>query len=1195
MNLDIKTIRPFAFIAACGTVIMLVMVLSFVWGCAKTQARSATSTPAAVSAKNDFKDKDNDFYGPLRKKYQIEDALISGLTYPPPTSRWIESEKKFYRSLLDGQTYDVLVVPFQTEASGEDPVGRMLMTYRLELAIEQNTHLRVAPLALVYPALGLTARYYDEKEVQDLATHLGVSRIIWGYAGTRDYPDVTAIQFTFSLLDQKCKPDFDVAQTRYRSWPFRTLSPEMLPSRVFENNLSGVLDFLAIPDKPIKTRASAVVPVDYPVPESPQAMADLPNCSPIYRSYLLQMLAMLAPTDYHKVYLFTQSLTNVLAVDANNPDRKLIEARAYIHLYRRPAAVESIKNVRTGEGAALMDYINANLPELGKKVPNLKPSIKKFLADLELFALRNEYKKHISDEEKKDFISRYPEWRYFLEKRLSHYSSWERASNVELKLLMDKIFPIPGFAFEKLAAGYQITGTGYSDPVQLELLYRKHIELAVAGLKDQLVRPTAGTAPCAGDLLIMMDSVGIHNLLRYIGFYAFTQGRPDEGLRICEQVLKTFEGHPYLTIYKAMALDNTLDGHEENEKNNINEQIFDLTLNALWWNGRQNWVHRSGRKYLRKVPEKKIPFIDPQKLVFAVESDYPFRTNVVNYKRRPESMLLPWEHTRISSHKNAYDYYRMTASPITGKSEKAEAVLADMASRFNGNPGKIKFMAALKTPGMRFGGQSVLPLQKTDQNIQKALYLKEVEANSLDWDIYKRLAMISIAEQDYQAAQNIMLKYPKFRSPEKFNPVGISNTARSAGDLLFWRGAAQLSRPFYELSADLNTGSGSSLRSREYLAVLDRDFQTAMDFALREAKRYDDIEAYSRYITYLHLLGRHDTAWSVFNTLVGRFSDSKIWTSALTGHQIQGTIPQQLTDWMQQMARLSPSEKQNGHIAQFAVGFLVDRKPDPRLIEAIAALEAPPKQAFASALRWPRLSRSIAGAGPGQTAAPVPFYSSFARAYDCLKQKKYSEAFDGLSKILDQYGWMIGSAGNNIQSYVVWAGMKSGAADTINKTLIRICRQSRLAEGYTFDRDLVLAAYEGGTGNHAEAIKHLKMAFACDSIEKFRLFPERYQLVELCEWLYTDSGDPRYRELALQWSRSYQLIQPMCAWAYGVEATLTANHQDKIKDLAFLHYLDPKSDRLSHFDAQLKKQADQWMKKNNPFVLKNHSVKSGKI
>lgn len=1128
----------------------------------------------------------NSFYGPIREKFKIEDAVLSELKNHPPKSAWIESEKEFYQSLLKGQTYDVLIVPFQTLANGVDIIGRMLMSYRLASAIEQNTNLKVVPLKLLYPALGKVARFQDEQEVISLAEILGVSRIIWGYAGTRDFPDRAHIQFSFTIVDQKDVSKVGEYTMTQKSWPYQNLAQEMIPIQLFEDNMADILNFLGIPNQASKAQASLENSDSFPVPESPRSVIEGKSISPVYQSYLLQMLAMLAPTDYHKNYLFTYSLINMFSVPKNNPDRALIEARAYIHLYRRPAAIESLDGIESEAGKALLEYINANLPELEEKVEAIKPSIKRFLAELELFSLKNDYKKPLSDDEREAFISKYPRWHYFLKIRLSHYNRWERASNAELKLILDDLFPIQGFAARDLAAGYQIAESASEDQLYVELLFRKHIRLAASGLGAEMTGGKHTKLLGAGDFLIMLDSIGIFNLLQEIGFYLYTQGLPNEALRLCDEILRTYDGHPYFTIYKGVALNRSLKTRRQEEKKAVVNQGFNLVLNSIWWNGCQNWVHARSRKYTWKPPLKGNHFIDAGNLMKAIDSDYPFRTNIVSYSRRPESMLLPWAHTKIHYHKNVFERESLLPSAIMGRSSKAEVVLSDMKTRFNGNPKKAKILASIKLTKIQPITTKGSPLRKAAAEERKKLFLKEVEANSQDWSLYKQLAQIYIEEENYQAAKDVMLKYPQIKNPDKFKSVGVSNIAGAAGELLFWKGKAELSRPFFQLSAQLNTGSSRSLKSKENLAVLDSDFETAKEYAIRRAKRYNSSNAYSQFMKYLHLTGEHETAWSIFTTLLSRFDDPVIWYSASTGHRIQGTKPEQLIAWMHQIGRLSPSEKQKGHIAQFGIWCLTDHAPSSDLVKTIEALDAPLTIKFPMFRNRAKLSRNSVGANSQEHKNSALFYSIFAKGYNLIIKKKYEAAYDELSRAMDQHGWDYGAAGSTLKSYVAWAGVKSGNADRINRVLIHRYNHTVFSRGNDYDVELLYAAYEGGTGNHGKAVQHLKKAFVCRRKNEARLFSTWYQLVELCEWLYADSGDQRYRELALKWVRSYQNIQPMHAWAYAVEVNLTDNHEDKIRALAFAQLLGSQLNRISYINKELKGKAEQWLKQNNPFSLK---------
>lgn len=261
-------------------------------------------TPQPKKAKGNEQTTDWRFHGSLRKKFCIDDALLSKLNHQPPQSTWIESEKALYKDLLKDKTYDVLIVPFQTQANGIDHVGRMLMSYRLAVAIEKNTTLKVAPMSVVYRALGELPRFYNEEEVWALAMQLRVKRIIWGYAGTRNAPEQDQIQFSFSLIDETSSKANE-NRLAYKQWEFKTLPPELLPYKEFENNLDEIMRFL---DLPIKARSASLTKdssIDCEVPSTINDLLTIPKDNLILRSYVLQFMAMLAPTDYQKTFLFS--------------------------------------------------------------------------------------------------------------------------------------------------------------------------------------------------------------------------------------------------------------------------------------------------------------------------------------------------------------------------------------------------------------------------------------------------------------------------------------------------------------------------------------------------------------------------------------------------------------------------------------------------------------------------------------------------------------------------------------------------------------------------------------------------------------------------------------------------------------------------------------------------------------------------
>ena len=104
-----------------------------------------------------------------------------------------------------------------------------------------------------------------------------------------------------------------------------------------------------------------------------------------------------------------------------------------------------------------------------------------------------------------------------------------------------------------------------------------------------------------------------------------------------------------------------------------------------------------------------------------------------------------------------------------------------------------------------------------------------------------------------------------------------------------------------------------------------------------------------------------------------------------------------------------------------------------------------------------------------------------------------------------------------------------------------------------------------------------------------------YQIVEACEWLYEDSGHSGYRQLALQWAKDYQVIQPMFAWAYGVEAKYSDDANARRKALAFALHLDAGSERIQEISDEEKAKAKEWFKANNPFLQNLHLHKTRQL
>ncbi len=139
-----------------------------------------------------------------------------------------------------------------------------------------------------------------------------------------------------------------------------------------------------------------------------------------------------------------------------------------------------------------------------------------------------------------------------------------------------------------------------------------------------------------------------------------------------------------------------------------------------------------------------------------------------------------------------------------------------------------------------------------------------------------------------------------------------------------------------------------------------------------------------------------------------------------------------------------------------------------------------------------------------------------------------------------------------------------------------------------FDFYLHEAILDAYNGKIEDSILSLKKAFSDDYIraerELYRPIFRRYQILQICKWLYLEYDDDQYLELALNWARRIQKVTPQHAWAYSFEALYGENRQAKVRAAAYALYLDSKSYWLSLVNEEIKKDAFRWWEENNPFT-----------
>ena len=109
---------------------------------------------------------------------------------------------------------------------------------------------------------------------------------------------------------------------------------------------------------------------------------------------------------------------------------------------------------------------------------------------------------------------------------------------------------------------------------------------------------------------------------------------------------------------------------------------------------------------------------------------------------------------------------------------------------------------------------------------------KSLQQNPELWDNYFSLGnyMLKTGGSPDEAAQTL-LQFPGFHQQHPQDPTAVASWANDAGSLFYALGLPALTRPFYRISADLETGSDASLCDAQRLKLLDGDFTGAAEIA----------------------------------------------------------------------------------------------------------------------------------------------------------------------------------------------------------------------------------------------------------------------------------------------------------------------------------------------------------------------------
>jgi len=1075
----------------------------------------------------------------------------------PVRSAWIDSETALYRDTLKASPpCDVLVVPIQVQGYAVDRPGRSLMTRYLSDRIARTAKATVANPTLVSRALGETARTFRDEDIRAIADDLKARVVVRAFAGhDRNEKMRLTVQFQQRTGDVRYERQWKTTVAEWRDIPFGDERP---PEEAFRFLLDDVVAKLPLhaakPDRPRKCAREKSIPV----PASVREMIALPASSPVVLALRLQALGTLVPGGgAARERLFERSLVALDAVDPRSPDYPLLKARGLLRIHRRPAAIAALGTPRTPEEHAFAALLDGDLPMLSKHTAKIRSALPRLIAEIELHDLRRNYDPvGTAPVTVPEVVAESPDLVPLILRRLVQGDAWKVQSNLEIKARMDRSFPVDGFTAQNLARGAFLAGERTEDAAELSAdVHRRRVLKASAA---RLFPPDESGRPVPGDELDLLVRIAELNLAKRVYRTAIVQWVPEEGLAALDRLDMVYRGHPGFTSLRAEILWKLAEKKDASAAADYKARAREHASNVFAWSGGQTQEASFSAGLLERVGELHT---GPLRVY---DGDYPGRhfwpwaddrasVNAAALTGRNAASVDPSvKKMTVSDTLNVlytttgFHHFRRYYSVLAGTRGQAAAdkYLQANPRRFAGHPDRVTLL--VEAEGGRSGGRGAI-----------ALYEQAIADSPKTWNAYGALGGYYVEHADFAKAAEVFLRYPLLRDRGDGNRVLRSNTAFGAGDYLFWNGAVDASVPLFRIAAESGSGSAAEMIASMRLSLLAGHYRGAASDALDLGRRYNIASGWSVAFSLLHVTGHSREGWQLFDATLPAPQSANDWRRATAMLRREGKTGAEIARWLSRDPVRKAAGSEAGEIA--LAGLLVDRPADPALVEKIAALEPADPSSANPAVAWKLTA------------------SRFARAYIALRRGETREAFDLFHKF-NGLGNTTTSLRLAAAPYVLLSAAQTGKLDGAEPLLANLNRY------FPFSYHLSQAYIHGSIGDHAGAVKNLEAAGTRIPYRAERFIPPWYQLVEACEWLYRATGHGEYKELALKWARTHQRLDPVQAWAYGVEARLAAKGQSRIRAIGLTLYLDPNSEHLAGISREEREKAREWLKSSNPFT-----------
>ena len=1082
-------------------------------------------------------------------------------------SQWIETEKSRYREMLSAGRYDALIVPFQPDGHTLDATGRTMLARILADELGDATGIQVADPGIVEKAFGQPARVIDINDVFAFGRNLGVKLIVLGRVShDRQYRMSVAMDAYQDRPGNVTRLSDHVS----KEWRDVTFTDERLPMMVFEPmaaELTAIINGAAVAG-PGSKRFYRID--DWSVPMTWAELESRSRSSPIQAALQLEFLAGLFPAgnlSRPREHLYERALIALRDVDPASSGSRLLRARAFMGLHRRPAALAALGKPTTSAEHAFLAYLNADLPSLEQYSAQIDDPILRVLADIDLQTVRAAYRRPSGFDRIDEIMEQYPAWYGFIAQRVSDNTAGTLQSHILTRIGLDSVGPAGNITVEEFLNARRVAGN-YPDQRDLVAAIQNHVTSSYK-LNDaaEVMGQGRGNIPRVDDLLQLALDLNVANVIAEAREESDVQGRPERGLEILAKYDAILADHPLIVLEKADDL------RYSDQRRGRDPSFVRYLSEAFVWLGAQTRLD---------MPILYSPSIFFPELQDGSRENRQIALYQFDFPGNPD-MALRVPDVNVAAVREWQNCYRyalfrvecagnLHAALSTGSKadlRAADEVLEELGHRYLGHPDRLKILAAISRDSGEPGGE--------EQLLKSA-----IQAGSTDWYPYETLGIKQMREGRYADSGTTFLSYPAFRDTTLGNHIVLSNRAYNVGSLLYWAGRYEEARPLYEFSAGLATGSEASLSSAVRLSILEGDLVTATDITLRRVRRYESKYAYRDYMALLHLQGHSDEAWTLFDMLMqdGNSYGPQLWTAAYLGHRINGATDQEIIDWAMDPRHtyVAQSRSHELPIRYVFLMNLIDRLPPEDLDATLRKIDLDaPNPGLQGALRYEDEFTGL------QTNFSQENQRTFlaARGLAHFHRGNLEEALESL----DQIGpsWKL----QEFLPYYAWCAVKTRRTDRLDKILSaapEIIDEKELERhtDYQFDFYLTEALIAGAAAHHDDALASLRLALNHRPFTESRKIFTYYQILEIAEILYEDSEEDAYKRFGFNLARRFAVIQPMYPWAYSFAARFADTAEQRIPYLATALKLDPHSWRAGRSSSQELDLARRWLAKHGP-------------